>query len=142
YALIFQELPRALDVSLNDEKGVERFVDGLRDAIAQLHRAYDTLLMEIEDAFRAAFVVDERGQEAFRKISHRAQRLARLGTNSGLALFIAEACREGPKWQERLARVVSNGRPPSHWRDNDVSEFSAKLQVLANDFIRLEEMVG
>jgi hypothetical protein len=142
YALVFHELPDALGLDVIGSDAAEEFAWRLREAVLALQGAYPALLAEIEAAVCFAFSLPEHGQQAIAHLRRRAESLSGYATDRRLAAFIREALRQTSDWREGLARVVADGAPPSNWSDGDVVTFHARLQLLASDFVRLEELAA
>lgn len=141
YALIFEELPTVLGVSLADDKGVQDYADKLRAAIIALERAYPSLLQEIEDAICVRFGLRNKGNAAAEELRTRAEAIAPFASEKRLRLFVNEARRLGfGDWREALGRALVDGLPPSHWSDAHVADFYGRLNVVADDFLRLTEL--
>jgi hypothetical protein len=45
-------------------------------------------------------------------------------------------------WREVLGRAINDGKPPSYWRDHDVDALHARLESVAEDFVRIESLVA
>jgi hypothetical protein len=143
YALLFEQLPGALGVSTNTENGTRLFAKLLHQVVVSLEQVYPALLDEVENGFRVAFGLVGTGAAAATELRERAARVDGYATDRRLAQFIREALRvDGDRWRQRLAGVVVDGMPPSHWRDPDVVTFQARARVLASDFLRLEELAS
>jgi hypothetical protein len=143
YALLFDEMPKALGVSLDSPEGVSRFGELLRECLLGLQRAYPRLLDKLEEQLREAFDLHGTSEEAREQLRKRAEPLVGFAADRTLALFVREASRDDARdWREVLGRVVNEGTPPSNWRDADLVTFQLKLQEVASDFVRLEELVA
>jgi hypothetical protein len=112
----------------------------LQETIRALDAAYPALLEEIETAARESLGLTGHGRDAASELRHRARLLANYSADRRLNMLIREAVRETSDWREGLGRVVADGIPPSNWKDGDVLTFHTRLQLLANDFVRLEEL--
>jgi hypothetical protein len=144
YALLFEELPDALGVSVTNRATVEVFADSLRACLIALRRAYPRLLDRIELQVREAFDLDGSSRGAREKLRSRAEPLAAYVPDPSLGLFVREASRldNTRDWREALARAVSKGRPATNWTDADAVQFQARLATIASDFLKLEELVA
>ncbi len=143
YALMFEEMPEALEVSLDSPDETSRFGELLRECLLGLQRAYPRLLDKVEEQLRGAFDLNGSSEEAKERLRARAEPLVGSAADRTLALFVREASRKDQRdWREALARVVKDGTPPSNWRDADLVTFQLRLREVASDFVRLEELVS
>jgi hypothetical protein len=143
YALLFEELPEALGVTLDSPEDASRYAELLRECLRGLQTAYPRLLDRLEEQFREAFDLHGSSEEAKERLRARAEPLVGYAADRTLSLFVREASRRDDKdWREVLARVVSDGTPPSAWRDADAVNFQLRLREVASDFVRLEELVA
>lgn len=143
YALLFEEMPEVLGVSLDSPEGVSKFGELLHDCLLGLQRAYPRLLDKVEEQLREAFDLHGSSEEVRERLWARAEPLVGFAADRTLALFVREANRNDERdWREVLARVVNDGTPTSHWRDADLVTFQLRLQEVASDFVRLEELVS
>jgi hypothetical protein len=142
YALVFDQLPEAFGLSLSSPESGEEFSRRLQQVIRSLDSAYPALLDEIERAICESFGLSSRGNEAAEQLRQRAAKLAGYAADRRLVTFLREAVRQTSDWREGLGRVVTDGLPPNQWRDPDVVTFHTRLEVLASDFIRLEELAA
>jgi hypothetical protein len=142
--LLFQELPAALGVSIDGQEGAITFARQLQQCLRAVGRAYPDLLDEVEKQIREVFELKGSSLEARKQLLRRATPLVPFAVDQKLQLFVREAAREQSDrdWREVLARVINGGIPPSHWRDADVTAFQVRLNELAGQFTRLEELVA
>lgn len=141
--LLFRELPQALDMppfTLNepaDPVRVRRFVAALREAIDELHTAYQELIGRV--LRRVASAV---GSEALDR-AHLAQRAAsvslvarepRLRTFS---LRLRDPGLSDEAWAEALASFIV-AKPPRQWGSADEARFAEEVGALAELFHRVE----
>jgi hypothetical protein len=140
FALVFEDLPRAVGVSIGEPGGTEMLAQQLGAAVDALERAYPTLLDEVEAAVRQALGLAGVGAAVAEELRARAEPLKDYSADVRLTAFVREATRRTSDWREGIGRVVLDGQPPSHWRDLDVVTFRTRLQLLAAGFIRLEEL--
>jgi hypothetical protein len=143
YALLFEEIPTALGVSLEAPGGVPAFAELLRECLLGLQRAYPLLLDKIEEQLRETFDLHGSSEEARAQLRRRAEPLIGYTADRTLALFVREASRADDRdWREALARAVNDGTPPGDWRDPDLVTFQLRLSEVASDFVRLKELVA
>jgi len=142
-ALLFSELPAAMGIDLDGKRGAEAYGRALRKCTAELSHAYLGLLDAIEEAICSSFGIAQHGTEARALLRERAARLVPYAADPRLQVFVREAAREDNRdWREVLGRAANDGKPPSHWRDEDATALRVKLQALAGEFDRLEELVS
>lgn len=142
YLLIFEELPKALNIRLDTPDAAEGFYQRLQQVLTALEHAHDHLLNLVQDSVGTAFGLTGEGDRIIGQLCKLAAGLDSHATDKRLALFIREISRtSADMWRDNLARVVLDGVPPSHWRDSDVVTFQARIQILAHDFLRLQELV-
>jgi hypothetical protein len=142
-SLLFKDLPAALDVKVSGTRGPANFAKALEQSLLELTRSYPILLASIEEAVRAGFGLSSVGEGAAAEIRRRAQPLVPFASDPKLQVFVREAARDDERdWREALGRAVNDGKPPAYWRDEDASGFRLRLQALASEFDRLEELVA
>lgn len=143
-ALLFEELPEALNVDLRQKAGSQELAERLRECLVGMGRAYPDLLDDIERQLRRVFSLEGSAVEARCQLAARSAPLVDFAADGRIRLFVREAAanRTERDWRESLARVLHDGLPPSHWSDRDVTAFQVRLQGVASEFIRLEEMVA
>lgn len=141
-ALLFEELPEALGVTLDGGADAAEFAIRLHQSLMGLAQAYPRLLDEIERPLRETFGLDGSAVAARASLAARACPLAGFAGDGRLGLFVREAASNHPDrdWRETLGRVLQGGLPPTHWSDRDLPEFRVRLQEVAGEFARLEEL--
>lgn len=141
-ALLFEELPEALGVTLDDGESTAEFAMRLHQCLRGLARAYPRLLDEIERPLRETFGLEGSVATALASLSERTRPLVEFAGDGPLGLFLREAASNHPDrdWRETLGRVLQGGLPPSHWSDGDLAMFRVRLHEVASEFTRLEEL--
>ena len=141
--VLFEELPSALGCSVRTLKDAEIFAERLRASLVELSRTYLELLDNIEHQVRSAFGLSGTTSRARGLLRRRSEPLIPYATERRLQGFVREASRVASDrdWREVLGRVISDGLPPTHWRDLDAAQFQIKLQDVAAEYGRLEELV-
>lgn len=142
--LLFEDLPAATGVVIDGRDGAAAFARGLQQALRSMSRAYPDLLDELERQTRHVFALSGNAQEARQQLQRRALPIEEFAVEQRLRLFVREVSRLAPDkdWRETVGRVVNGGMPPTHWRDGDVAAFQVRLQEVASEFRRLEELVA
>lgn len=142
-SLLFSELPAALGVDLSRRGTAPEFAKELRRATLELSRVYASLLGNIEETIRSCFGIAGKGANAREELRRRAEPLVAFATDPKLQVFVREAAKPDDRdWREVLGRAAAEGKPPGYWRDDDVSALRLKLQAIAFEFDRLEELVA
>lgn len=143
-SLLFEELPAATGVSIKNSEGATEFAKKLERCLRVLTRTYPDLLDQLEKQIRQVFGLKGNTQEARSILQRKAASLEPYAVDQKLQLFVREAARDHSDrdWREVLARVVNGGLPPSHWKDSDVAGFQVRIQEIAGEFNRLEELVA
>jgi len=143
-ALLFEELPEALGMTLEGGEDATEFATRLHRSLKGLAHAYPRLLDGIERSLREAFGLDGSAVTARTSLAARASPLAEFAGDGQLGLFVREAASNHPDrdWRETLGRVVQGGLPPTHWSDRDLTVFRLRLQEVAGEFARLEELAA
>lgn len=144
--LLFVKLPEACGLKpfaseeARDRTEVERFFKSLRAALAELQRAYDDLLSDLESRLVAAFSLKGRGGEARAELALRARPLFDLTVEPRLKSLILRATDEGLDligWIESIATLLAD-RPPATWNDTDLALFEVNLAEVSRVFTHVE----
>ena len=142
-ALLFRELPEALEINLKSENASKQLASELADQIQTLTRAFPSLLDTVEEAIRTKFGLSDGYAEARQELQQRSAPLVRFVTEERLQVFSREAARSDERdWREVLGRAINDGKPPSYWRDHDVDALYARLESITEDFVRIESLVA
>lgn len=141
YKLLFEDLPAVFALSISSPEFMER----LQTCLADLQRAYPRLLDEIEQQLREAFGLQGNSAEVRQQLCQRAKPLNGFTVDKNLGLFVREASRldqDLRDWRELVGRAVNQGLPPDQWSDFQLVDFQVRIVQIANDFVRLEELVA
>lgn len=142
HRLLFAEIPVALHLPPEGDETREEYGVRLQSALYELRHAYTALLDDIEAQTREAFHETETGDALRKKLQERATPLVGHAAEPMLANLVREAARvQGMDWRDVLGRSAIGGKPTTHWRDPDFGTFCARIEQLASDFVRLEEVV-
>ena len=145
-ALMWQDLPQALGVDIGRTNGPQAFAKALVDSLLELKGAFPRLLDTVEEEMRTVFGMNEHDSNLQESLRCRALPLLKYAGDPRLRLFLKEAAHEGGNngrdWREALARTAAGGKPPSHWRDDDVDACATQLRVLATECDALSELVA
>ena len=150
-ALLFRDLPTALGFEAFGDETADKalreravsFADVLADTLRELGTAYDDLLSDLDDAFRAAF--DLRGTTADARrdeLAARSRALSGEAVDLQLRSFIVRAAddlADTRAWTESLAALLAR-TPPAQWSDADLKQFSAALADVARTFLTRESV--
>lgn len=144
--LLFEALPRACGLdpfppTEVEPERVSQFFTVLRHALAELQRAYDDLLSDLQQLlFRALGTTGGGAREVVR---FRAQAVAEHAIDNRLRAFIqhlAEEQFEDVAWIEAIATVLV-GKAPRTWSDSDRARYEVALTELARSFRHMEALV-
>lgn len=144
--LLFSHLPRACGLDpfvaddVRDSAEVDLFFQRLRRALAELQRAYDDLLSELESLLIAAFSLHGTGAEARSELKERAQPLIDLTIEPKLKSFIIRLIDDGLDlvgWIEAIATFLAT-KPPASWYDTDIARFEVSLAEVTRSFLHIE----
>jgi hypothetical protein len=144
--LLFTLLPKAcgLEPFVADDSrssaDVDLFFKRLRGSLAELQRAYDDLLSELEGLLIAAFSLRGTGAEVRDELRERAQPLLDLTVEPKLKSFIIRVIDDGldlAGWIEAIATFLAT-KPPASWYDNDLARFEVSLAEVTRSFLHIE----
>ncbi|MEK7994346.1 MAG: hypothetical protein AAB403_11135 [Planctomycetota bacterium] len=144
--LLFEDLPRACGVDPFpptdvDPGRVSEFFRLLQHALAELQRAYDDLLSELQQLlFRA---LGATGSGARQAISFRAQAVAEHAVDVRLRGFIhhlAEEEFDDVAWIEAIATMLE-GKAPRTWSDSDRARYEVAVTESVRSFRHMEALV-
>jgi hypothetical protein len=146
--LLFLRLPEACGVKpftttdRRSPKEVDLFFKRLRESLAELQRAYDDLLSELEGLAVAAFSLKASGAEGRAELVARAQPLLDLTVDTKLKSFLFRVLDDKfdlAGWMESIATLVAN-RPPASWNDTDLARYEVNLAEIARSFRHIEAL--
>lgn len=144
--LLFLNLPKAcgLEPFVSDDSRdlseIDPFFKRLRGALAELQRAYDDLLNELESLLIAAFSLRGTSADARSELKERAQPLLDLTVEPKLKSFIIRVIDDGLDlvgWIEAIATFLAT-KPPASWYDNDLARFEISLAEVSRSFLHIE----
>ena len=144
YKLLFSDLPKIFDTTLERDEDISRFIVGLKNCILSLQSAYPSLLDEIESQIKNVFNLTGTSVDIKRQLQERAEPLVEWVVDRSVVPFVKSAANLDNErdWREVLARAVLQGRPPFTWLDSEVTKFQILLRQLASEFVRVEELVA
>ena len=145
-ALLFEDLPVACDMgsfvgTASETKRVTEFFRALQEALAELQRAYDDLLLDLRQLLCRAF--DVTGVGARGAIRYRAQRLlehALDGRLKAFLLYLGDDQLDDVAWIEAIGTMLV-GKPPQTWLDADRARYEVTLADLVRSFRHIEALV-
>jgi len=145
--LLFKLLPEACGFEEfrpeggNDQDDAEEFTRRLKNGLAELKRAYAELLDEIESMLIQAFSLSpKRARDQIQQRAHFISDFAVSPKLKGFILRITDAHSDRKQWLESVGALLA-GKPPSTWRDDDLSRFEIGLSEMVRSFINLESLV-
>lgn len=142
--LLFEDLPKILCAELSDGEAARTFADYLYQSVKALQNTYPALLEQIGQYVRDAFRLSGSDEAVREELQDRIRPLQKYATDRRLKLFLTtvmEAHRHGD-WREAVARGVTDGKPPTHWHDVDVTDFQVNLQQVVAELARLTGLVS
>ncbi len=145
--LLFEDLPRALGMESLDSgadlPAAQRFFAELKKALLELQRAYDNLLLTIQDelieAMRLPREIEAARAEAAQRAALIQDRVADLRLKA-FALRVSDSQMPRQEWLESVAAVLAS-KPPKQWSEQDFSRYQVELKDMAGRFRRMEEIV-
>jgi hypothetical protein len=144
--LLFYHLPRACGVEpfTASETGSEHlnvFFRSFKDALAELQRAYDDLLAELQTLLFKAFNMTE--PSARQMIRSRAKVISEHCVEARLKAFVLHLSDDEPDaamWIEAVATMIV-GKLPKAWNDTDRARYEVTLSELVRSFRNIESLV-
>ena len=144
-SLLFEDLPDELKIDVSTKGGPEEYSTVLVEHANELLNAYPTMLDMLEEFIGSAFNTAKRGNELREELRKRAISLLEVSNDQKLNMFLKIASRvsrsNGEDWREAIGRAVVDGRPPSHWQDEDVDSCKTNLRIMAVRCDALSELV-
>lgn len=144
-ALLFEDLPDELKIDVCAKGGPEEYSNVLVERANELLNAYPTMLDKLEEFIGAAFNTAKRGNELREELRRRANSLLKVSGDQKLNIFLRTASHasksNGEDWREAIGRAVVDGKPPSHWHDEDVDSCKTNLRIMAVRCDALSELV-
>lgn len=146
--LLFRQLPEACGFApftINDRrptKAVDSFFKCLRGSLAELQRAYDHLLGELEARLIAAFSLKGTGAASRNEIVGRARPLLDLTVDPKLKGFLIRVLDDDLDlvgWIEGVATLLAS-KPPASWNDTDLARYEVNLAEFARGFRHIESL--
>lgn len=138
--LIFEQLT-ALHAETAEEG--QSLANWLLEGLQGLNNAYPLLLDTLEAQMRRWLHLGGSSAEVREQLRRRAAPLVGYSADPSLAAMIRQAASPGgQEWREAMGRVIGGGKPSRDWRDADVAQFPLRLERLALEFQRLEELLA
>lgn len=147
-SLLFKQLPEALgfppfseDVEHTPEQ-VNEFCQSLRVSLAELKRAYENLLDEIEKMLISGFALKESGEAIRTELNNRVRLIADHTASAKLKSFVLRVSDDSldfRTWLESIGSLLA-GKPLAMWRDDDISLFEINLAEMVRSFTSLETL--
>jgi hypothetical protein len=141
HRLLFQDLPAVFGLPAHSNA----FMGHLQRTLSALQRAYPNLLDEIEQQTRSTFGLQGNSEEVRQQLCARAKPLNGFTVDKNLVLFVRETShmdQDVRNWREIVGRAINQGLPPDQWNDLQWLDFQVRIVQIANDFVRLEELVA
>lgn len=146
HRLLFEDLPRAAGMDIgqvNTNPGTAQvFFTTLRDVLLELQRAYDRLLMAVQEELLGAMRLPQAMTAARREVTQRAMILHEYVSDLRLKAFVlrlSDTRLPEREWLESIASCLTN-KPPRQWGDHDRLRYQTELAEIAGRFRRVEEI--
>ncbi len=145
-ALLFKQLPETFGFPAfstempTDAKVISDFLSTLKNALADLQRAYERLLNLVEQTLVRAFNLTPTPEELRNALVARAEPLLPITIETDLKGFLIQICSSGhdfTNWIEAIATYLAK-KPPASWIDTDRAQFEINLSQLARKFRHFE----
>lgn len=145
--LLVDSLPRALEVDVDRENGVEEFARRLAHALRELREADQGLLGIVERTLRTMFESGQDDPQFFHDIAQRAAALRETaGAEPRVQQFIEQTAALEPDSVESreiwLRSVAANicTMQPERWSDSDVHGFKRLAEERVREFVATERL--
>lgn len=146
YKLIFEDIPKALNVYLNkdniDEKTLEDFFKKLIESFKELKYHYQELLNHIEKVLYREFNIFHTEEEGKEELIQKLEFIEDLvPDNDELKVFINRIKDENlpyKEWLESIAITVHKEKAPKDWNEEDIRSFDIGLIQIAKKVKELE----
>ena len=137
-ALLFHDLPRALDVDLDASDAADVFPNRVAGVMNELAAAYSSLLERLHSAILSAV-----GAKSMAEVVSRAANMTAKGLTTDVAAFCLRAGQALPKddWTVAIATFPLD-RQPDRWRDGDEEYFGLRIVEIARTFRSFERLQG
>lgn len=148
-SLLFKQLPEALGLPPFSEEDahtpeqVADFCQKLRGSLAELKRAYENLLDEIETMLLSGFALKDSGEAMRTELKNRVRLITDYTVSVKLKSFVLRVNDDSldfRAWLESLGSLLV-GKPLSHWHDADISRFEINLAEIVRSFTSLHALV-
>ena len=146
YKLIFEDIPKALNVRLDKnkigEKDLEEFFKRLIESFKELKYHYNELLNHIERVLYREFNVSETGEEGKKELIKKLEFIEDLVPEKDeLKIFINRVKDENlpyQEWLESIAIAIHKEKAPKDWNEDDIRAFDIGLIQIARKAKELE----
>jgi len=146
--LLFYQLPEACGFSpfavdgSSDEAKLKRFVEVLKEAIAELRAAYPELQRRMKESLATFYDLSSPFPTVRATLAERAEGLLLAVKELKLKAFclrLADRQLPDSEWVEALGSLLC-GKPPAKWIDTDEDMFYQELEQVSGKFMRVESM--
>lgn len=138
---LFDDIPGTLgeDVSLADDKDLQRVIASVREGLEELVQAYPSMLLRLRDIMLAELQVPNASPQSLMELRARAQNIRQLAGDFRLDAFVGRLARfDGSDESfEGIASLAAN-KPPRDWVDPDLDHAAIELADMAQKFLRAE----
>lgn len=138
---LFNDIPAVLaeDGTLTNEDNLQPVVQGVRDGLEELVRAYPTMLQRMRDLMLAELQVPNASPQSLAELRGRAENVRQLAGDFQLDAFVGRIAQyDGTDESfESIASLVAK-KPPRDWIDLDVDRTAVDIADMAQTFLRAE----
>jgi hypothetical protein len=145
--LLFHALPHACGIAPFSATRKERsedvasFLRTLQQALVELQRGYDTLLLSVREELAQALGANNASPRPV--LMPRAAAVVKVALNPEIKVFtarLADGTADDTVWIEQLASFLAS-KHPTLWNDDDRGRFTVRLAQMADAFASLESLV-
>lgn len=140
-AFLFEDIPGTLgeDVVLADNRDVHRVIEGVRDGLEELVRAYPDMLHRLRDTMLSELEVPNVSPQSLAELRDHAENIRQLAGDFRLEAFVGRLSQFDGSDQnfEGIASLAAN-KPPRDWVDTDLDQAAIELADLSQKFLRAE----
>ena len=139
--LLFDDIPRALKGgdALGEGETVRRVADSVRVGLAELCRAYPSMLHRLRETLLAELRVPNVSQPMLAELRARAANISGVSGDHRLEAFVVRLARfQGSDADMESLASMAVSKPPVGWVDADIDRAAVELAVLAQRFVRTE----
>jgi len=138
---LFDDIPAVLseEGTLTDEDDLQPVVQGVRDGLEELVRAYPTMLRRLRELMLAELQVPNASPQSLAELRERADNVRQLAGDFHLEAFVGRLSQYDGTDEafEGIASLAAN-KPPRDWVDPDLDRAAVDIADMAQRFLRAE----